>query len=265
MRCAEREEGGLIDSATGATVSVITPAFNAARFIRETIASVQAQTYPHWEMVIADDCSEDNTRQIVEQIGSQDSRVRLIRQKRRQGPAIARNAALGEAKGRYVAFLDSDDLWLPTKLERQLAFMQEQDIAFSYTQYRQISETGEKCGSLILCPPSFTYPELLKNASIGCLTVILDRTKTDPLEFVDFPREDFILWLDLLKRGITAYGLLEDLARYRIVGGSDSRNKWRCAKRIWVVYRKFENLSLPYAFWCFANYAWHGYVKHKSL
>lgn len=247
-------------------VSVITPAFNAARFIRQTIESVRAQIYPRWEMIIADDCSRDNTCEIVESLARQDGRIRLIRLANNHGPALARNCALGAAKGRYIAFLDSDDLWLPEKLEHQVAFMKERDVAFSYTQYRLMSEKGDKVGKLVSCPPSLNYWGLLKNtAGLGCLTVMIDRKKTGPFKMVNFRPEDFILWLHLLKFGFTAYGLQEDLARYRHVEGSDSSNVWTCAKWTWAIYRRIEQLSAPYAAWCFINYAWRAYCKRRTL
>lgn len=247
-------------------VSVITPAFNAAQFVRETIESVQAQTYRQWEMIIADDCSRDNTCDIVEVIAKRDSRIRLVRLGQKSGPGVARNAALRAARGRYVAFLDSDDLWLPEKVERQLAFMVERDIAFSYTQYRLLSETGDKIGKVVSSPPSYNYQALLKNsAGLGCLTVVIDREKTGPLEMVDFFPDESILWLRLMKRGFIAYGLLEDLARYRVVKSSYTSSRWWSAKRVWALYRRVEKLRLPYAAWCFVNYAWRGYRKRRTL
>ena len=129
-------------------MSIVTPAYNAAQFVANTIRSVQAQSYPHWEMLIVDDCSDDDTCSIIEDIGRDDNRIRLIRQSRNAGPAAARNAALQNAKGRWIAFLDSDDLWLPRKLELQLPFHQVRAATLSYTEYRRLSEDGRRIGRM---------------------------------------------------------------------------------------------------------------------
>ena len=243
-------------------VSIVTPAFNASRFIRETIQSVQGQTFGRWEMIVVDDFSEDNTCGIVEDEARRDGRIRLIRLSENSGPQIARNVALKAADGRYVAFLDADDLWLPQKLERQLAFMQERDIAFSFTQYRRMSETGAACSEVVPVPRSIGYRGLLKNTAIGCLTAMVDYEKTGPIE-IPLRRGDHAMWLHLSKRGFTAFGLQEDLARYRVVRGSISRNKAKGAALLWRYYRDVENLNLPYAAWCFVNYAWRAYRKNR--
>lgn len=246
-------------------VSIITPAFNAARFIQETIQSVQTQTYQHWEMIIVDDCSRDHTCEIIQHRVAADRRVRLIKHTHNGGPSAARNTALKAARGRYIAFLDSDDLWLPSKLERQLAFMQESKAALSFTQYRRISETGEACGRLMSIPQTLTYHDLLKNTAMATLTVIIDREMTGSFAMVNTHYDDFTLWLLLLKRGFTAYGLREDLARYRIVGTSWSRHKGKSAMWVWHTYRQIEGLSIPRAAWCFLHYAWNGYVKYRRF
>ncbi len=246
-------------------VSIITPSFNSGRFISAAIDSVQSQTHKDWELIIVDDCSTDDTRSIVSQRLLTDKRIRMIRQTSNQGPAIARNTALDAARGRYIAFLDSDDLWLSRKLEIQLSFMREDNIAFSCTQYRHLSEDGSVCGSLISPLTYFDYGRLLKNTNIGCLTVMLDRNMVGDFKFDNYYREDYILWLRLLKRGFRAHGIQEDLARYRIVKKSDSRNKMKASSGVWRVYRNVEKLSFPYAIWCFMHYAWNGYGKNKSL
>ncbi len=244
-------------------VSIITPSFNAARFIKSTILSVQAQTYAQWEMIIVDDCSSDNTCEIVEQLAVLDKRLHLIKQNINNGPALARNVALDAAKGRYIAFLDSDDLWLPDKLNRQLLFMQKRNIAFSYTQYRHIDEAGNEHGALIVPLDYYDYSKLLKNNKIGCLTVMLDRDQIGNIAFKQTYREDYVLWLELIKRGFRAYGLQEYHARYRIVTKSHSRNKIKASIGNWRVYRNVEKLSLPNAVWCFMNYAVRGYIKNR--
>lgn len=247
-------------------VSIITPAYNSARFIISTIQSVQLQTYSDWELIIVDDCSKDETCRIVEQFIKLDKRIRLIQLSENSGPANARNVALKAARGRYVAFLDSDDLWLPQKLECQISFMQKKRVVFSYTNYRRMSEKGDKCGKLIELPLTLDYRGMLKNTGIaGCLTVIIDRELTGTFYFPNTSHEDFVLWLSLLKRGITAFGIQEDLARYRIVGSSVSSKKSKSALWVWQIYRNIEGLNLFSSLWCFMNYAWRANSKIKSL
>lgn len=249
----------------GELVSIITPAYNGARFIKQTIDSVVAQSYSNWEMVIVDDRSTDGTAELVEQIGAAEPRVRLIRQPKNQGPAHARNAALRAARGRYVAFLDSDDLWLPQKLEKQLQFMLERDSALSFTCFRRIDESGTKVGQLRPIPAQLSYRDLLKNTAIVTSTVVIDTKRTGPVTMPITYYDDFAAWLAILKRDHVAHGLAEDLVRYRVVGQSVSRKKGKSAMWVWRTYREIERLSLPYAAWCFVNYAWRGFRKYRSL
>ena len=178
-----------------ALVSIITPSWNVAPLIGETIASVQAQTMTDWELLIADDCSTDQTAAIVESHAAQDPRVKLIRQPRNGGPALARQAAIEQAQGRFIAFLDSDDLWLPAKLERQIAFAQAKRAALSYTAFRRINETGSVTGRLIEVPASLNYEQLLKNTSIATLTALVDRDVAGNIAMKNEPYDDFCLWL----------------------------------------------------------------------
>ena len=249
-------------------VSVITPAYNAAGFIQETIESARRQTYPWWEMIVVDDCSKDGTREIVKEEAEKDDRIRLIELPENRGSAAARNAAIDAARGRYLAFLDSDDLWLPAKLEKQLDFMWQRDAAFSFTSYRKVDAGGRLLGNPIQVPDRIDYDGLLKNTVIGCLTVMLDRSQVGPISMgaggIQRGQEDYVLWFKLLRSGLVAYGLQKDLARYRVLSGSLSRNKLHAARRMWKLYRKVERLSLPYSAWCFLNYAGRAYVKSRS-
>jgi teichuronic acid biosynthesis glycosyltransferase TuaG len=242
-------------------VSVITAAFNAEAFITETIASVQAQTLTDWEMLVADDASGDRTAEIVAAVAAQDPRVRLIRLQHNGGVARARNAALAETRGRFVAFLDSDDLWLPEKLERQVTFMKERDAAVSYTAFRRTDESGTQLGRLVKVPRRLTYRQLLKNTAIATLTGMADTAKTGPLRMTEARRDDFILWLSILKRGYVAEGLQEDLARYRVVKGSLSSKPKRSAAWVWNVYREIEGLGPLQSAWCMAHYGTRAVLK----
>lgn len=235
-------------------VSVITAAFNAENYIAETIASVQQQTLEDWEILVADDGSWDNTASIVRQLAKADPRVKLVSLAENGGVARARNAALAQAQGRFVAFLDSDDLWLPEKLERQTSFMTQRDCAVSYTAFRRIDENGKQLGRLISVPPSLTYTQLLKNTAIATLTGMVDTEKAGPVHMTEARRDDFILWLSILKRGFVARGLQEDLARYRVVRNSLSSKPKRSAAWTWSVYREVEKLGLLQASWCMAHY-----------
>lgn len=245
-------------------VSIITPCFNAQNFIEETIKSVRAQTYTNWEMIICDDVSSDDSRNIIEKHIKEDSRIKLIKLDKNSGAAVARNTAIKAAKGKYIAFLDSDDLWIPQKLEKQVAFMLENDIVFSFTEYSLISENGKDLGKIIKIPDYIDYRGLLKNTIIGCLTVMLDIEKLGKVQMpLIRTRQDFALWLSILRDGHKAYGIHEALSKYRLVQDSISRNKWKAAKRNWQVYREIEKLPFFDALWCFINYAWNAYRKNK--
>jgi len=237
-------------------ISVITPAYNAARFIGETIESVLQQTYLNWEMIIVDDCSKDETVATIEKYVAKDNRIRLIQLEENSGSAIARNTAMDHAKGRYFAFLDSDDLWYPEKLEKQLTFMQDNDIAFSFTKYVRMREDGTLTQAITKAPEKVGYEQLMKHCVIGCLTVMLDMQKIGDMRMINIrTRQDYVFWLHITKRGIPAYGLPEVLAKYRLVEGSISSNKLKAAKKNWYVYRHIEKQSLWRSIWYFTNYA----------
>jgi teichuronic acid biosynthesis glycosyltransferase TuaG len=246
-------------------VSIITPSWNVERFIEETIRSVQAQTFADWELLIADDCSTDKTPALIEAISARDPRVKLIRQKKNGGPALARQASIDHAQGRYLAFLDSDDLWLPNKLERQLAFVREKRAALSYTAFRRIDETNTTAGRLIEVPASLTYEQLLKNTTIATLTALVDREITGPVAMKNEGYDDFCLWLSILRPGHTAFGLNEDLARYRVRGASVSSRPVRSAKWVWQIYRNVEHLPLIKSAWCFAHWGARAWLKRREF
>ena len=242
-------------------VSVVTPAFNAADHVAETVRSVQAQTFENWEMLVADDCSSDSTADLVQQLGREDPRVRLVKLEQNRGPAGARNAALAASSGRYLAFLDSDDLWLPEKLDRQLAFMAKHDCALTYTAFRRISSDGRRVGRLMPVPARMTYDDLLKNTAIATLTVMLDREKTGDPVMTDVGYDDFTLWLEILRGGEVAHGLQEDLARYRVVRGSVSSRPMRSADWVWRVYRDIEKMSVIASAYCLCHYGARAFLK----
>lgn len=243
-------------------VSIITPSYNSKRFIEDTVKSVQNQTYTNWEMIIVDDCSNDGTREMLTRLADLDERIKVFFMNENSGAAIARNKALKEAKGKFIAFLDSDDMWHKTKLEKQLAFMRNKDIAFSFTEYELMDEEGVLLNKKVEIPDSIDYHGLLKNTIIGCLTVMINREKTGYFEMPNIrTRQDFALWLSILKKGFTAYGLKETLSKYRVVKGSISSNKINAAKKTWYVFREVEKLNLVYSSWCFLNYSFQAIKK----
>jgi len=242
-------------------ISVITPAYNAERFIEAAIKSVQNQTYDLWEMIIVDDHSTDQTAKIIKQYVDRDPRIKVIQLTENRGAGYARNVAMKHANGRFLAFLDSDDLWLPEKLETQLKFMLENEIGFSYTKYSLIDETGNPSGSSYSIPEKLEYKDLLKFCHIGCLTVMLDRNITGNVEMNEIRnRQDYILWLDITKRGIPAYGLNLTLSKYRKVSNSISSNKLKVSKLNWKVYREIIGLNVLKSAWYFGHYVYF-YIK----
>ncbi len=256
-----------MEYSTGPDVSIITPTYNGARFIAETIQSVKAQTFTNWELLIVDDCSLDNTVDIVKKEMKLDSRIKLIELLENGGPANARNKAINAAVGNYLAFLDSDDLWFPNKLERQLMFMKKNKLAFSFTDYRIMDEYGERSEVVIRVPAKIEYKSLLKNTMIGTLTVILDKRIVGKVQ-MPLHRdcsEDYGLWLSILSKGIDAYGLNEELALYRKCEHSLSSNKLKSAQKTWNTYRKVEKINVPSAIWYFANYSLHALRKHSKI
>ncbi len=243
-------------------VSIITPAYRCAGVVGETIQSVVDQTYPHWEMLIVEDCSPDNTREVLREWTKIDPRVRLIQQPENGGPAMARNAGLERAQGRWIAFLDSDDLWLPHKLERSIAFAETHQAPLVFTGFRRIPADGGGEGRYIGVPRTLSYRQLLGNTAIATSTVLLDRSIVGEVRMRKTYYDDFDCWLQLLKPGRTAYGLDEDLMRYRVMGESVSRNKRNSAAKVWRAYRDLEQLSVPSACWYFTNYAVRGLLKY---
>ena len=243
-------------------VSVITPFYNSSNFIKECILSVIAQTYTNWEMIIIDDCSQKKHKNILDLLCKGNSKIKILSLSKNIGSAGARNIGISKAKGRYIAFLDSDDLWHSKKLENQISFMKNSDIAFSYTTYQSISENRKQVYSIIKAPIMMNYHTYLKNTVIGCLTVIIDRKKTGFFEMPNIrSSHDMALWLHIMKSGFNAYGLDENLASYRIVSNSNTSNKIKAAKDVWLVYRKIEKLSFFYSLRCFMSYIFYAFKK----
>lgn len=216
-------------------VSIIMPAYNASRYLKESIDSVLAQTYTNWELLIVDDCSTDETAKIVQTY--EDKRIRYKRNTTNLGAAKTRNEAIRMATGRYIAFLDSDDRWLPNKLERQIHFMQEHNYAMTYTPYYVIT-SGDTYRQIHMGPRSLNYYQTTRWDRIGCLTVIYDSQAVGKIYLPTIRnREDYGLWLLILRKGITAYMLEEPLAVYRSHNGISSGSKFALVKYHYEMFR----------------------------
>lgn len=244
-------------------VSIITPAYNAGKLLSETIASVRQQTFTDWEMIIVDDCSTDNTYKVALSFAANDDRIKVLLHEKNSGVAMARNTAIDVATGDYIAFLDSDDKWMPEKLEKQLDFMETNGYVLTFTMYQVFnSETGE-LGKIIKVPQKMTHKTIYSNTIIACLTVMVNRKVVGDFHMPIIPHtEDQCTWQDILSRGYEAYGLQENLALYREGNASLTNNKLNAAKKQWKTYREYHKFSLIKSFYYFACYAVNASLKH---
>lgn len=240
------------------------PAYNAAGTIVDAIASLQAQSLTDYELIVVDDGSKDETCRKVEELVSQDLRICLLKSKKNSGsPATPRNLGLKKAKGRFVAFLDADDRWKPSKLERQVAFMKETGAVISCTGYDVCDESGRLVGSFV--PPAKNdYEGMLRENTIGCLTAMVDSRQVTSIEFPVCGHEDYALWLDILKKGVHVYGLQERLAEYRVSRSSVSGNKLKVLKYFWGIYRGRERFSVGRSGYYCLRYAWNARGKYRK-
>lgn len=239
-------------------VSIITPSYNSEKYIADTIKSVQKQTYQNWEMIIVDDCSTDSTCEIVESFSALDDRIRLLRQEKNAGAGAARTRAMRESKGRFVAYLDADDIWKPDKLNKQVQFMMKNKCDFSCTSYEVIDDAGNKKGKVVHMLPKVDYVGFLTNNLLQTVGIMVDLEKVDS-ELLVMPdirrRQDAATWLKILKAGHECYGMRQVLAEYRRTEGSLSSNKFKAAMGVWYLYRNIECLSFPFSCYCFVRYA----------
>jgi glycosyltransferase involved in cell wall biosynthesis len=250
-------------------VSVIVPAHNAAPFLEETVRSALAQTYPQLEILVVDDASRDETAAIAARIEASDPRVRVLRFLKNVGAARARNVGIEAATGRYIAFLDADDVWLPEKTERQVALLEASGAALCYTGYRTMDEHGTRKQTVIHVPRTVTYAELLRTNVIPCSSAIYDTRRIGKVYMPHISkRQDYALWLHILRSARArplpaAVGIDEPLFTYRVRAGSVSSNKVSAARYQWAVYREIERMPLMLSVYCFAHYAFHGFMKHR--
>ena len=235
-------------------VSIITPLYNSEKFISETIESVLAQTYTNWEMLIVNDCSKDNGAKIVEEYVKKDKRIKLFNNEKNLGGAGTRNRAIKEARGKYIAFLDSDDLWKKEKLKKQIKFMENNGYSLTYSKFEQIDENSIPLGVEVVIPSKVSYKELFKADVIGCLTAIYNQEKLGKIYMPEVRMgQDFALWLEILKKINVAYGINESLALYRIRKGSLSKNKLKRIKFNWIIFRKYNNQNIMQSSWYIFN------------
>lgn len=245
-------------------VSVIVPAYNAAAYLPATIQSVRQQTFQDFEIWVVDDQSTDDTVTVVQKLMTQDARIKLVQLSANQGVANARNVGVAHAQGQYVAFLDSDDMWLPEKLEVQISFMQEHQADFSYCNYDVVDDHGTQVGQRKVSQTQLTYQEMLNGNRIGLLTVMMTRKTALQYPFPQINHEDYACWLSIARSGIVAY-LASDLilAKYRKHQTSLSSNKLQAAQWTWTIYRQHEHLGFFKSLYYFIHYSLMGITDKR--
>ena len=245
-------------------VTVIIPAYNAERFLEEAVRSVVNQTLTDWELLILEDCAKDGTLALARKLAAEDERIRVLPNAKNMGVARTRNHGFDLARGKYVALLDSDDVWYPDKLEKQIARMEETGADLSYTSYAIVDVEGKKCKADFLVPGEVTYKDQLTRNAIGCSTVMLRSTLLEKYRFAtDYFHEDYVLWIQLLRDGHKAAGCREILADWRYVENSRSFNKVKAAQNRWRIYRDYLKMPLHERICAFAVYAVTSVIKYR--
>ena len=229
-------------------VSIITPTYNAEKFIAETLKSVQNQTYQNWEMILVDDASTDETVKIISDFVEKDSRIKLFKLEKNSGNGFARNIALEKAVGKYIAYLDADDLWFPNKLEKQIQFLKENNLHFTFSFYDCIDEEGNSLNRRVEAPVNLTYDELFFCNYVGNLTAIYDADYFGKIVIeATQKRQDWRLWLTILKQIQVTTPVPEPLAFYRIRKDSISSSKFKLIKHNFGVYREFHGFNFVFS------------------
>ena len=243
-------------------VSVIIPCYNSERYIVQSIESVIMQTFQQWEMIIVDDCSTDNSADIIKKYEAKDFRIRYLKTNEPSGsPSIPRNIGIREARGRYIAFLDSDDIWLPKKLEEQLKFIDQPNVAMVFSNFEKVDQAGRRTKRKIIAPSVVDYHLLLRGNCIGCLTVMYDTEKVGKMYFKNVRHEDCALWLSILKKGYKAQNTNSVMALYRVGNHSISSNKMKILSWQWNILRKEEKLPWGRAVFLYIHYAVKALLK----
>lgn len=245
-------------------VSIIMPSYNTAPYIQEAINSVLTQTYKNWELLIVDDCSKDHTDEIVQTFLT-DARIHYFKNKKNSGAAVSRNRALKEVKGRWIAFLDSDDVWYPEKLKRQIRFMEKHGIHFSYTEYEEMDEKSNLSGVVVKGPGRITKAGMYAYCWPGCLTVMYDRNVVGDIQIADIKKNnDYAMWLKVCGKA-DCYLYPKVMAKYRKRFGSISNHGYlKLVKWHYRLWREIEGkncvISLWYTFWNL----FFGFIKKKK-
>lgn len=243
-------------------ISIITPCYNSGQFIAETIESVLAQTYTNWELLVIDDCSTDNSADIILTYTKLDNRIKYLKTENPSGsPTLPRNIGIKMAKGRFIAFLDADDMFLPNKLEKQLKCFDNDKVAIVYSNYEKIAYNGERDNRIIIAPNKLSYHKLLQSGYIGCCTMIYDTNKTGLLQFKNISQEDWAFQLSILKRGFIAVNTQTIESLYRVVQHSRSSQKLKIARGHWYILRVEEKLPFVKVVYYFCHYAIKGVLK----
>lgn len=245
-------------------VSIVVPVFNAELFIEEAIKTVRDQTHTNWELLLVDDSSEDKSVELIEEAAKKDGRIKLFKMTENSGAALARNKGIREASGRFIAFLDADDLWTNEKLEEQLAFMQENGHSFIFSDYEFADQYGVSTGKRVNVPSHITYSKALKNPIIWTSTVIID-TQAIPKKSIYMPNirrgQDAATWWRILRERGNAHGMNTVTAYYRRTSNSLSANKFKAVQRTWYLYRKVEHLNITLSVY---NFIWYAYNASRK-
>ena len=248
----------------GDLVSVIMPAFNSEDYILESIYSVINQTYVNWELLVIDDKSSDGTVNLVEKNFENEVRIKVLSAKVNGGPGIARNIGIASAKGRWLAFLDSDDIWDHKKLEIQIDYQEKNSAALTYTAFRRFKDRN-KPGRLIKVPSSLNYFQSLGNTAIPTSTVIIDRKKVLNFQMTETVCDDFVSWVKIIENHSPALGINKDFMRYRVLPNSVSRRKLRNALIVWKTYREDFGFNWIKSLFFFAQYATYALIKYSRF
>ncbi len=237
-------------------VSIIIPVYNAERFLNDTINTVQNQTYSNWELLFIDDKSKDDSVKIIETAIKKDKRIKLYKQEKNSGTALARNRGIEEASGKYICFLDADDLWDSKKLEKQITFMRNRKCAFSFTGYQFTDSNGNFNGKKVCVPEKISYNQALKNTTIFTSTVMFNMTKLRKKDIMmpNVKSEDTATWWKVLKKVDYAYAINEILSYYRRSENTSSSNKLKAIKQTWNLYRRVENFNIIKSLYYFSWY-----------
>lgn len=239
-------------------VTIITPVYNCEKYIKDTINNVINQSYKNWEWILVDDCSDDKSAEIIKEYMIRDSRIKYFKLEQNSGAAIARNKALEESRGRFIAYLDADDIWNVDKLEKQVEYMVDKNIGFCCASYEVIDDAGKSLNKQIYMLNEVDYKGFLTNNLLQTVGIMVDLNIVEKKLLV-MPnlrrRQDAATWLQILKAGHNCYGMKEVLCKYRRAENSLSSNKIKAIKGVWFLYRKVENLSLLVSCYCFVRYA----------